>query len=219
MPRVAHYRVTIGGVFGSSAAPLEKWQTSVLVPNATTPTALTAADALGKANAIKGSWDATVKGVCGGGIIHEYCDIRLIGADGLQPRNPDGSFAGAARFTTEGATASGAAPVYPAQIAVVASLITARQGPSGKGRMFLPPPAAGLGADFRLGVVAADLLAAAVKDWINAVNVELAGKVSVVSSKGLTSPVTGVQVGRVLDTHRSRRRDLLEAKGAVALIT
>jgi hypothetical protein len=103
--------------------------------------------------------------------------------------------------------ANGGGATYPLQTAVVVSLKTARSGPTGKGRFYLPSPHFVLADDHRLTVPNATTLLTAVKAFVGAVSALPGGQVQVVSSKGYSSPVTAVKVGRVLDTLRSRRAD------------
>ncbi|WP_294563738.1 hypothetical protein, partial [uncultured Arthrobacter sp.] len=203
MPKTAHYRVTALGVFGTAAAPQERWQTGVNCDEDTPASQITRAVAEARAQAIFESFAGTILPLLAAPIALVGVDIRKIGADGKQPKNPDGSYAGAGLYYPASSANRTGTPPYPFQVATVASLRTARSGPEGKGRMFLPPPAAALGSDGLLSAANAEALAAAVASWINAVNGQFIADVSVMSSKGFASKVTGVQVGRVLDTHRS----------------
>lgn len=112
---------------------------------------------------------------------------------------------------------------YPPQVALAVSLETGRRGATGRGRFFLPCPGQGLGADLGVVPAAVDELETSVVQLINDLNnwpgVEAARpKVTVASSKGYNSDVTGVRVGHAFDTIRSRRRDLLERYGATVAI-
>ncbi len=92
----------------------------------------------------------------------------------------------------------------PTQVALVASLMTSRAGPTGKGRIFLPWPAITPGTDFIITSAQAQTVANAVRTLVDGIST-FDNVVSVVSEKGYASPVTGVRVGRVPDTMRSRR--------------
>lgn len=111
----------------------------------------------------------------------------------------------------------------PPQIALAVTLRTgARRGLAASGRYYLPSPILALAAT---GVLdAADVLG--VRDssvtWLNEVNAALPGwDVGVVSDVGVGAQraVTGVQVGRVYDTIRSRRTSLREQYGDLAPLT
>jgi hypothetical protein len=138
--------------------------------------------------------------------------VAPIGPDGLYEDGPI-----IAPMNTRGA--GGGPSTSPSQVALAVSLTTPLRGPSGKGRFFLPMPFLSIGPD---GLVAeANVQAVAVSaqtylnDLNNGVGLDLtAARVVVASTKGFNSPVTGVRVGRALDTIRSRRQALLEAYGA-----
>jgi hypothetical protein len=104
---------------------------------------------------------------------------------------------------------------YPLQTAMVASLLTGRAGATGKGRIYLPAPSTALDSTFRYPEQTATDVATGVKGMVQAMNVALntaviGAAVQVASSKGYLSKVTSVRAGRVPDTQRSRRGDLLE---------
>jgi hypothetical protein len=103
----------------------------------------------------------------------------------------------------------------PAQTSLAVSLNTARRGATGRGRFYLPLPGGAVGDDGLYTDVYRDNVAASVKQWLddlnNEPNVDVLGlRVIVASSKGYNTDVTGVRVGRVPDTMRSRRRSLNE---------
>lgn len=110
--------------------------------------------------------------------------------------------------------------VQLAQIAVAVSLTTDRRGPSGKGRYYLPMPCYPVvSGDLRYSDVNRDLIATASQTFLNNINNAVGldvGDIRVVvaSTKGFNTAVTGVRVGRVPDTIRSRRRGLPEAYDA-----
>lgn len=102
------------------------------------------------------------------------------------------------------------------QAALAVSLVTARRGPTGKGRFYLPCPVVLIEtSDLRLTAGQATAFATAAAGLITNLNnapgidvTEMA--VCVASTKGYNTPVTGVRVGRVVDTIRSRRNRLVE---------
>lgn len=104
--------------------------------------------------------------------------------------------------------------LQPAQIALAVSLRTANpRGLAGKGRFYLPGPNAGIGSDGYVAPSAVEGLQARAATWIAALNAGFpTWRVGVASDVrgGAIQPVTGVTVGRVLDTVRSRRTKLLE---------
>lgn len=104
----------------------------------------------------------------------------------------------------------------PAQTALAVSVGSARRGPTGRGRFYLP--LCGLevsGADLSYSTAAAIAARDSAKTFLDALNnqpgVDFANVVVVVvSTKGYTSLVNSVRVGRVPDTIRSRRTSLPE---------
>lgn len=114
---------------------------------------------------------------------------------------------------------------FPNQIALVATLTTGlSRGMACRGRMFFPVPAVVMeDSDGRLTTAAATAAANKVKTLLDSLNAATDGCTVGVYSKGGLSGVgasrrvTGVEVGRVLDTMRTRRSALVEARSAVAL--
>ena len=141
--------------------------------------------------------------------------LATIGADGKYTTDP---------FIAGVNQAGGSNPgqvVYPPQIALAVSLVTNRRGPTGKGRFYLPAPYAGIdpttGLTFPTDVA---LVRDSVVQWIDALNNEpdidvVNHGVCVASTKGYNTRVTGVRVGRALDTIRTRRASLLETYSPV----
>lgn len=215
MPKPAHLRITWSGVYGTAAAPLEQWSFSLSTGGSLTGLSEAGADAY--AESMKDLWDAWVKGRQNADVVLTKVRAASIDAGdaehpgGLQFRNADGSFDGYGKWDGELAGTHPGGTKYPTQCCVVVSLITARAGASGKGRLFLPVPAMALGADHRLSAADASSIRDDFKQLINAYN-DLASDepIAVVSTKGHVSEVTGVRVGRVIDTHRSRRTDMRE---------
>jgi hypothetical protein len=141
--------------------------------------------------------------------------LAAIAEGGKYARNADGTFLLNKTVTVEGASATNGV-TYPPQVSLVTTLDTGVPGASGRGRIHLPGPRFTL-ASFRITENDALATAAAVKDFITAVETDLAAQVSVASSTGPVRAVTALRVGRVLDTMRSRREDVLEAYVGVAL--
>lgn len=222
--RSAHWQITIGGIFGVVQSPIENWQFALRVDADLVPTTTEPNDPalLADATAIQASFQTNMLNKLQGGVRHTYTDIRFIGNDGLQPKNPDGSYKGAVRLLTDGPAGATETPRYPFQTALCVSLNTARSGPRGRGRVFLPPPVYPLSSDGRISLANAQEFTAAFAQVIRDVNGTaldaLDGPVCVMSTFGFASPVTSVRVGRSLDTHRSRRADLPEGYSANVLV-
>jgi hypothetical protein len=109
--------------------------------------------------------------------------------------------------------------MYP-QNCLAISLSTDRRGPTGKGRFFVPMVMAGTDTDCRITQTLTTQYATRAQAFLNAVN-NLPGldtrdyAVVVASTKGYVSRVTGVRVGRVVDTMRSRRTSIPEDYSAI----
>jgi hypothetical protein len=114
--------------------------------------------------------------------------------------------------------------VHAPQVALVATYLTAKgRGVGSKGRTYFPSPAIGIDASGRIPVAERDNFALAVRDLIRDLNnnpgldAETGGlDLSIVSPGGKSggpqrNKVTGLRVGRVLDTQRRRRNSLVEA--------
>lgn len=120
------------------------------------------------------------------------------------------------------------------QSTIACTLTTAvPRGLASKGRIFCPPSAQqALGADGRIPEGNAQNIAASVRDFINAINANtVVGNIAIFSrgkgvgtydpvknkiiytypNPGAFNVVTGVSVGRVVDTQRRRRRSMAES--------
>jgi len=118
----------------------------------------------------------------------------------------------------------GGAPFYPPQVAVVASTVAVNRGPAQFGRMYLPCPKAGIGADMRVTQADANDLVTMTTQFLKDISnaIDLPGTILSAagvhvsegppgSSTGTLQPIDHVRVGRVYDTVRSRRNKLDEA--------
>lgn len=106
-------------------------------------------------------------------------------------------------------------PAFPNQIAMAVSLTTGfSRGPAHRGRFYVPMITYPIGSDGRISTTDANAMKTQLTALIAAINAANAGwKVNVFSRKAGAAahrPVTGNQVGMVLDTQRRRRRSLLE---------
>lgn len=117
---------------------------------------------------------------------------------------------------------SGSLSVVPPQTALAISLTTDRRGATGRGRFFLPMPHLTLDPQTMLASEAQVLgirgqAVNLINNLENAPGIDVLNlRVVVASSKGYNTPVSGVRVGRAIDTIRSRRRGLLESHTTVA---
>jgi hypothetical protein len=109
----------------------------------------------------------------------------------------------------------GATAPYPNQVALAISLMTGyTRGPAHRGRFFMPLPMFALGTDGVISDSDRDYARGAAEAFRVAVNNNSTGHVMAVMSRKQGAAnhrvVTGIQVGRVLDTQRRRRRSLVE---------
>lgn len=139
--------------------------------------------------------------------------VAMIGADGKYVEDP---FISAALNTAGG---GGVTTSCVPQTALAVSLETDRRGATGRGRFYLPMANHGFDDTntFLMSIAKAQATADAAASLLNALNDQPGVdqspslRVVVASTKGYNTPVTGVRVGRALDTIRSRRRSLAES--------
>lgn len=121
---------------------------------------------------------------------------------------------------------TGSTPRYPPQVALVATLVATDRGPAQFGRMYLPPPNTTLqSSDLRISATDALTWATDIGAFLKAISdaIDLQGvgtsAVGLNISPGPAGSTTGtkqtidhVEVGRVLDTLRNRRKSLIESR-------
>lgn len=205
MPRPAHTLYTWSGDLGATGGIVEHWSFSLRCTGGVTPNE---GGLQTHANNATDAFLLTLLQQVGSNVHLTNVTVARVGADGKWATLPSGAYDKAEWNGLGTGAIAGVAPV-PAQAALVVSLATARAGASGKGRFFLPVGRLALGADGRIDAARAQTFANAAADFIGRINA-IGEPVSVVSSKGFSSPVTGVRVGRVIDTMRSRRSDIPE---------
>jgi hypothetical protein len=139
----------------------------------------------------------------------------LIGTDGRMEGNP--LFVDVSTESIQGSAANR----YPPQVALAVTLVGANRGPARFGRFFIPGPAEALGTDMRLSVASATGYAEAatnfMKDVSDTLDFSLANSSSGLNissrgsgGEGTKQEIDHIEVGRVLDTLRTRRNALLE---------
>lgn len=115
---------------------------------------------------------------------------------------------------TEGGTPGANGGNIAPQIALAVTLRTAvNRGLASRGRFYVPVPGWGPTTDGRLSAETANFYTVAATELLNDLNAALPlYRVGVVSDRGAgaSRPVTYVEVGRVLDTIRSRRTSMPE---------
>lgn len=116
---------------------------------------------------------------------------------------------------------SALACTHPNQVAMVATLETGQsRGLAHRGRVYLPLPPMPVGSDGRISEANASGAAASVKGLLDTINAAPGSGRILIGSKvgaGAFRNVTGVAIGRVLDTMRSRRTSLVEGRMTAAL--
>lgn len=221
MPTPAHTLVTWSGVFGTPAAPIEIWQMSLKLGEGVFANQ---AARLATADRMAAAWRDTLRLKCLPIVSLTRTRVAQVSAEGLVTKDEEGTYNQADSVTV--ATGNSAGSTMPLQTSLCISLVTARSGPSGKGRFYLPAPGASLGADTRMSQADTASFATSAKAFLVAVDAawtatpgptSIGGNVGVYSTKGFVSPVTGVRVGRVLDTQRRRRGDLVEEYVALSI--
>lgn len=206
MAKPAHSRIVFEGVMGSVAAPLERWAFGLNFPHEALSVGSTQLTDDGLASDAMGAWSTRMAQASTTDCLLTQVKVSSIDAAGLVEHRADGSYAQGV-WTGSVAGLNAPRPV-PLQTALVVSLVTARSGPTGKGRFFLPWPSYDLGADKRLAVSdVEDLIEFCIVPFLQDLETLMTFPAQVVSSKGYMSAVTGVRVGRAPDTLRSRRED------------
>lgn len=225
----AHTAIVLKGCFGSTSAPVEKWSCSLRATAG--PTSATTAAWQVIANAVGAAWGSNMAQNYSPAVVLQQVRVVRIAPTGHYVTRSDGSYElGDANFTIAGSSTQAAGGVLPLQTALVASLVTARSGATGKGRVFLPwPDKWGLNTGtYVLDPGVTPVVATRFAAFINGVNRALSGlaatgsdspavRVEVVSSKGYSSVITGVKIGNVADTQRSRRGAMVEVYAPAAL--
>jgi len=109
-----------------------------------------------------------------------------------------------------------ATPPYPNQIAMAVSLTTGfSRGPAHRGRFYLPLPGFVIDTMGQISVSNAQGLKNTTETFLAALTTAGGTNVPAVMSRksgaATSRPITGCEIGRVLDTQRRRRRSLIEA--------
>lgn len=195
-------------VFGGSLYQTEQWSMSLRM-EPSSDGVVPYQESLDNAAAIVSTWwtsgaYSTSKATL------EFLKLNRIGTDGKY-MNPSMTYLHEYPTPLAGPVAGAG---FPAQVSLVATLTTgAVRGLAAKGRIFLPAVAAPVGADGRIQATEATSYAQSVANLLTNLNgAPGLGRVMVISNvrEGAARPVTGVQVGRVYDTMRSRRTSLVE---------
>jgi hypothetical protein len=151
--------------------------------------------------------------------ILEAVKIASIGADGKYTKDPVVIDV----VDQPGGVTSGAS-FAPPQQALAVSLVTAKRGAGGRGRFFLPAACVPIETDMLISTSIVSVIqgsaAQLLSDLNNNPGADLTSlNVVVASTTGTVAKVTGVRVGRALDTIRSRRRSLAESYGVPTAVS
>lgn len=218
MAKLPHVRLTFSGVFGSAAVPIEIWSFGLALyapelvyaaPAAMTPIA----------SAARGAFFDYLSTTLPSDVSLTRTRAASVLATGHVDQTADGQYIQGddATLVVGGVAAPARSPSV--QDAIVVSLQSGRAGPSGKGRFYLPMTADAVApVDRRITAAARDDLLGRCVNFVRALNtIANAGPVTVMSTKGFASGVSKVRVGRVVDTHRSRRNRLSEDYGTAVV--
>jgi hypothetical protein len=217
-----HLAVSFNGVFGTPTAVEEVWSFGLKCAH---PAGDQDQDALnGIATACKAAFSASVKDFLTNVCVLTETRVARVDGNGHWERNADGSY----KVGRDIGPVAGSNPPgirYPLQTALVVSLTTHRPGSSGRGRIYLPYQGWALDNRWLIDAETTQRALNVGKALVNGVSAA-AGAVQIVSGGALVSgtrtapfmtPVTGVRVGHVVDTMRSRRNRQVEAYSSSGL--
>ena len=197
----AHTRITW---FGDAYSQQEEWSTGVRLNGVAAPSP-----------AQLDSLDAAFAALFSSGALETSGAVRYLGVKsapqdvaGLYPANASALIKLRAQPLVGGSQGMG----LP-QATIVATLTTATpRGLANEGRMYLPATAHTPTIEGRISSAQATAVASAVVTFVNAVDAVGIGTVSVFSKvlAGAVRDVTGVRIGRVIDTQRRRRNRIPE---------
>lgn len=232
MPPPRHFRLTYSGVFGSAASPVEEWSMGVSL--IATPGSTYDRTQLGlHVNELYPLWATHFASIVTSQAVLTRARLSLIDANGKTERDAGGAYLHADKAGSTPGTGTGPIPL---SVSLAMSLHSDMAGAIGRGRFFLPTPTLALDSNGRFQVAAQTQRANALKAFVDALNTYadgtgefpagagFVGRVCVASGGSAVSatppalyPVTRVSVGRVPDTQRRRRGDLLEERVEVAV--
>jgi hypothetical protein len=219
---VPHTLVTVSGIFGEYASPVEEWSWGMRFSG---PLGATVPVYQAEANAVRAAYLTHLAPLFRAQTQATRFRVASITDTGHVAKGPDGEYLQADNIQqTLGTNAT--TTVMPLSSAVVVGLDSNRAGPTGKGRIFLPFPGYTLDASYRLPAASATGIANAVAAFVRVLDAPVGpaednapglGPLLVVSSKGYVSPVVRFRVGLVPDSMRSRRGRVPEQYQSVAL--
>lgn len=204
MPTPAHTRVTFSGTLGAPSSPVEKWSFGL---NFRPPAAAPGAPRNTVATNCATAYTEHLLAITPPFATLTEVKVAAIQADGTYADDP-GILEGSYQGTSGGI-------VYPYDMALVVSLVTATRGAKGRGRYYPPAPGYPLNnTDGKISATSRDTFATAHLAFLQALQeVPGLGSLVVASTSGILSDVTDIRVGRVMDVVRSRRSGIDEEYG------
>ncbi len=227
-PGPAHLRITFSGTLGPSPGALEVWGFNFSARHGAnsalgSEAARTALATL--AQTLVARWTTFSFGI-GNQCRLTRVRVASLGSEGTVDKTGGGAFVqgDAPANQLAGGTFTG----MPFQIAMAVSTMTARSGAGGRGRFYVPVPIGTLDGSGLLATADQNSATTRAKAFLDGINTDLAagswGRLVVASGgsipKGLPaslSDITGIRVGRVMDTMRSRRSALPESYSVASL--
>lgn len=221
---VSHLRYALSGTLGPAGAATEIWATRFHMGGATDTVSLPSDAVLAGDVAFIQAWfsrgDSHISSVAA----LTNITVSHIGQNGKTPTDAAGAFAQKKFPLTAPLKGGGGDGVLPFQIAAVLSLSTARSGPTGRGRMFVPTPNVPIATTGLVDAAYCQSMANSLTQLFTDLNSVPVGtstprgeRVCVASGGSVKHavapanvPVTHVRCGRVLDTMRARRNGLPE---------
>lgn len=204
MTVVPHRLITASGTLGLGSAPVEAFSFGLRVKATADSTLQADVDALWTAYAaFFGSAGARISSMAQ----LRQLKISDVAATGLVAGTP---------VVHTGLQAGGNTTrnPFPPQVSLAVSLTTGVRGARNRGRFYLPMPVQALDAStLLLSATERDDLEVELLTLLRAVNTRLkhgSDGLSIISSFGTSTAVTGFRVGRAYDTIRSRRRSVNE---------
>lgn len=209
-----HYLLAFGGPLFTEG---EQWSMSLRsTPNFAEGGAGSAEDTLTELEAVLRTWWAT--GPASPNAKLGWLKYNRIAADGKYMHEWSNT-----RELTTLVTPSASTTRFPPQCAVVATLETGvTRGLAHRGRLFIPVPKHTIAETGRLSAASATDMATSVATLLTNLNGVANYGTNIVASsvrEGAERPITGVSMGRVIDTVRSRRAQLKEEREPAVAVT
>jgi len=209
---IRHKLLTIGG---SAYSATEQWQFGLRIIPPIGQEAVSQAQIDALSTPIQTFWNTTTIFMPTTHLL-EFCKLAPIGQDG---HYPEGEIAYEHVYTADAGPGGG--PLYPPQVALVVSLMTAApRGRGHAGRIYLPGPASATNTQGRTGSGLPAAVNTAMRTLILAINATAnVGTVGIITSlgSGTSRVVNAVRTGERWDTVRRRARQQVENYQTLAI--